>query len=190
MSDTNPPIPFISERFTLRNGTPALIRVAGPEDGDKFVAAFGKLEAQSIYTRFFHVKKALGPADLSRLAATDYSSSLVLVACMGSGPEEAVIGAASYAPVPRSDGIRAVEVAFTIEEDYQGQGLASKLLATLAGIARQHGIECFEAEVLSENAAMLAVFKRCGLALKITREQGVLHLVMDLKPPSRADQET
>jgi len=189
MSDAIPPSPF-SEGFNLRDGTPVLIRVAGPEDGDKFVAAFGKLEAKSIYTRFFHVKKELGPADLSRLATSDYSSSLVLVACLGSGPEEAVIGAASYAPVPRSDGIRAVEVAFTIEEDYQGQGLATKLLTSLAGIARQHGIECFEAEVLSENAAMLSVFKRCGLALKITREQGVNHLVMDLNPPGRGDQAT
>ncbi len=59
---------------------------------------------------------------------------------MGSGADETLIGGASYVALPSADGARAAEVAFTIEEDYQGQGLASKLLALLVDIARQHGI--------------------------------------------------
>jgi len=78
-------------------------------------------------------------------------------------------------------------VAFTIEEDFQGQGLAGKLMAMLAAIARQHGIGRLEAEVLSGNAPMLKVFERSGLPLTKTREGGVTHVVMDLRQagPSR-----
>ena len=95
-----------------------------------------------------------------------------------------MIGGASYVVLPSADGARAAEVAFTIEEDYQGQGLAGKLMAMLAGIARQHGIDRFEADVLAGNAPMLEVFERSGLPLTKTREGGVTHVVMDLRQDS------
>ncbi len=73
-------------------------------------------------------------------------------------------------------------MAFTIEEDYQRQGLASKLMAALVELARRHGIVRFEADVLSGNAAMLAVFQRGGLPMRKRSEGGVVHLTMDLAP--------
>ena len=49
------------------------------------------------------------------------------------------------------------------------------------GIARQHGIGRFEAEVLAGNASMLKVFERSGLPLTKARDGGVIHVVMDLR---------
>jgi RimJ/RimL family protein N-acetyltransferase len=83
--------------------------------------------------------------------------------------------------LPSADGARTAEVAFTIEEDYQGQGLASKLLALLADIAREHGITRFVAEVLAGNASMLSVFKRSGLPMTTKNEHGEIHVAMDLR---------
>jgi RimJ/RimL family protein N-acetyltransferase len=91
-----------------------------------------------------------------------------------------VIGAASYVALPSSGGTRAAEVAFTIEEDVQGQGLASQLMGLLTAIAREHGFHRFEADVLAGNAPMLKVFERSGLPLARTRDGGVTHVVMDL----------
>jgi RimJ/RimL family protein N-acetyltransferase len=101
---------------------------------------------------------------------------------VGQGADETVIGGATYVVLPSTNDTRAAEVAFTIEEDYQGQGLAGHLFATLADIARQHGIHRFEAEVLATNAPMLKVFERSGLALTKTRDGGVTHIAMDLLP--------
>ena len=106
---------------------------------------------------------------------------MTLAALVGSAPEETVIGGASYVALPAGGGTRGAEVAFTIEEDYQGQGLASKLLSALVGIARQHGIGRFEAEVLAGNASMLKVFERSGLPLTKARDGSVIHVVMDLR---------
>ena len=171
-----------SLQVLLRNGTPVLIRVLAPTDRDKIVAAFGKLDPESVYTRFFSFKKELSDVDLKRLEATDPGRSLALAAFVGSGPDETLIGAGSYVALPPADGTRAAEVAFTIEEDYQGQGLASRLFAALAGIARQQGFTHLEAEVLAGNAPMLAVFERSGLPLVKQKQGGVVHAVMDLGP--------
>ena len=179
MNDAASANPF-SQQVTLRNGTPVLIRVALPEDRARIVAAFDKLESGTIYTRFFSVRKGLTDAELDRMTTSDFVNFLMLAATVGTGADETVIGGASYVVLPPVDGARAAEVAFTIEEDYQGQGLAGKLMAMLAAIARQHGIDRLEADVLAGNAPMLAVFERSGLPLTKTREGGVTHVVMNL----------
>ncbi len=174
----------LSQQVTLRNGTPVLIRVALPQDRARIVAAFDKLESGTIYTRFFSMRKGLSEAELDRMTASDFVNFLMLAATVGTGADETVIGGASYVVLPPAEGARTAEVAFTIEEDYQGQGLAGKLMAMLAGIARQHGIDRLEADVLAGNAPMLAVFERSGLPLTKTREGGVTHVVMNLRQDS------
>ena len=177
---TSPP----SQQVTLRNGTPVLIRVSLPQDRARIVAAFDKLESGTIYTRFFSMRKGLSEAELDRMTASDFVNFLMLAATVGTGADETVIGGASYVVLPPVEGARTAEVAFTIEEDYQGQGLAGKLMAMLAGIARRHGIDRLEADVLAGNAPMLAVFERSGLPLTKTREGGVTHVVMNLRQDS------
>jgi RimJ/RimL family protein N-acetyltransferase len=167
-------------RITLRNGTPVLIRVARPEDRDRIVAAFDELEPDSVYTRFFSARQALTAAELDRLGTSDFVNFVGLLALVEAGTEETVIGAATYVALPPAGAVRRAEVAFTIEEDYQGQGLARQLMDWLTDIARRHGFHRFEADVLAGNAPMLKVFERSGLPLAKTRDGGVTHVVMDL----------
>ena len=95
---------------------------------------------------------------------------------------ETVIGSATFVADASVNAVRSAEVAFTIEEDYQRQGLAGRLLRALATLARRHGIARFTADVLADNAAMLAVFARSGVAMRKRREGGVLHIELDLGP--------
>lgn len=165
---------------TLRDGTPVVIRVMRPDDRERIIAAFDKLEESSIYTRFMSHLKGIPPRALERIAEIDFVHVNGLVATIGAGSDEIVIGGASYYGGVAADGERFAEVAFTVEEDYQGQGLATKLFRALATIARRHGITRFTAEVLARNAAMLTVFARTGLPTRRQREDGVIHLEMDL----------
>jgi GNAT superfamily N-acetyltransferase len=164
----------------LRDGTPVQIRLAHPDDEAKVVAAFGKLDKESVYTRYFSFKKGLSKADLALLFANEGRKRIALVVMLGTGAEEIAIAGCSYVVQPTADGELAAEVAFTVEEDYQGRGIAGMLLDALAAIAREHGIDRLEADVLASNAAMLGVFKRSGLPLETRREGGVIHLAMDL----------
>jgi RimJ/RimL family protein N-acetyltransferase len=169
----------------LRDGTPVVIRAIRADDMSKVVTAFHKLDPRSVYTRFFTQKAALSAQDLARLSA-DFVHSVVLVVALGSGAEETLIGGVSYYVYVAADGKKVAEVAFTIEEDHQGQGLSTLLLAQVAEIARRQGISRFEAEVLAGNAAMLSVFQRSGLPMTVSRHEGVIHvlLALDPRPPS------
>ena len=106
-----------------------------------------------------------------------------MVVTRGSGADETIIACASYVVLDPAASNRTAEVAFTVEEDYQGQGLASKLLATLTEVARSRGIGRLEAEVLAVNRPMLSVFQRCGLPMTTARDGSAFHLVLDLGAP-------
>lgn len=105
----------------------------------------------------------------------------LFVTTAGSG-DEVIIGSGIFV----RNGADRAEVAFLVEEDYQGRGLAKLLLEHLAAIARHAGITRFEADVLPENSAMIAVFSRCGWPLERRLADGVVHLTL-LLPEARAN---
>ena len=181
------------EAFTLHDGRPALLRAIRADDRDRLAKAFLALGPDSVYLRYFSVKRELTPADLDRLCMPDFRERVVLVITLGTGASEAIIGSGGYVADAAADGTRVAEVAFVVNENFQGHGLATKLLAVLAGMARADGIARFEAEVLERNASMLQVFAHSGLALQRGRAQdGVVSLTLSLSlslpptPPSPA----
>jgi GNAT superfamily N-acetyltransferase len=170
----------------LRDGTPVRIRAARPDDEARVVTAFGKLERHSVYTRYFSFRKALSAADLARLLDNDGVRGAALLVTLGDAAQT-VIGGGSYAAHPGADGRPVAEVAFTVEEDYQGQGIAGLLLDALVEVARAHGFDRIDAEVLAENAPMLRVFERCGRAPRRRRDGGVIHVEIDIAAPAGSD---
>jgi acetyltransferase len=54
------------------------------------------------------------------------------------------------------------EVAFLVQDRYQGKRLGTKFVEMLIEIARERGLEEVRADVLTENGRMLHVFKRLG----------------------------
>lgn len=166
---------------TLRNGMPVTIRAVRPDDRDRLVAAFHELEPESIYTRFFTFKDELSDAELDHLTEVDFDRRVVLLVTTGRGEDETVIGAGSYTACARSPDGPDAEVGFIVEEDYHGLGIAGRLLHHLALIARERGIDRFEAEVLPDNRAMLSVFARSGFASTEERAEGTIRVTMALR---------
>ncbi|HEY3178115.1 MAG TPA: hypothetical protein VGL25_04480 [Casimicrobiaceae bacterium] len=108
---------------SLRDGTRVTIRAVRSDDRDRVAKAFGNLERESVYTRFFTYKKALSDAEFESIDAMDFVNDVMLIATAEREADEIVIGSARYIAHHASDGSRAAEVAFTVEEDYQGKGL-------------------------------------------------------------------
>lgn len=172
---------------TLRDGRPVLIRTARADDKARLMAAFDQLDPQTIYTRYFAYRKNFSEAELHRLDTPDFDHYLLLVVTLGSGASETIIGGATCVVDDAAGPERTAELAFTVEEDYQRQGLASKLLKAVTDIARSRGIRRCVADVLAGNMAMRSVFQRCGLPMTMAREGGVVHIVLDLGGPAPAD---
>jgi GNAT superfamily N-acetyltransferase len=162
----------------LRDGTPLAIRSVRSDDRDRMREAYGRLSPEAIYLRLFAPKKELTESDLTRLIEVDFDREVALVATIGAGTQESVIGGGRY--VSANNDRRAAEVAFTVDGRYRGQGIAGRLLQHLAVIARGRGITRFEAEVLAENRPMLAVFARSGLAMERRRDGSVVHVELTL----------
>ncbi len=183
----NAPVAEFREAITLRNGAAAVIRAIRPDDRERLQAAFHELDPESVYLRFFSYKHELSVADLDRLCEPDFTTRVVLVVTLAAAAGEIIVGAAGYVAHDAPDSARVAEVAFAVEEDVHGQGIASRLLAVLANVARIAGIARFEAEVLSRNGAMLSVFENSGLAMRAEPpEGGVIRLTLSLAATSPA----
>jgi RimJ/RimL family protein N-acetyltransferase len=165
---------------TLKNGLQVTIRAIRPDDRDAFLDAFKELDDGSVYLRFFYQKKIISDKELTEAIEVDFVRTVALVVCTQEKGEEKIIGGGRYIVFGEADPADKAEVAFTVIQDYQSLGMAGMMLKHLVTIGKEMGIKEFHAEVLSDNTAMLAVFKRSGLAMKQKTESGVAHVVLSL----------
>lgn len=165
---------------TLKNGATVAIRAIRPADKDGIVEAFGKLEPESVYTRFFQQKKSISSQELKAATEVDFENVVALVVTIGSEGKETIIGGGRYLILNASSTERSAEIAFVVEEDFQGQGIAGHILKHLARIARKKGVSQFEADVLPQNKAMLAVFAHSGLPMTQSPADGTIHVTLSL----------
>ena len=168
--------PHYAARETLRNGTEALFRVLRPDDGERIAEAFGKLDQESIYTRFFGPKTELTAKDYQSIREMDFDTRVALVVTVMENGREIIVASGSYSRFAPD----AAEVAFLVEEDFHGLGIARRLLQHLGRIAIDRGVLRFEAEVLPYNSAMLKVFAASGWPMSKRNDDGAIHITLTL----------
>ena len=151
------------------------IRPTCRDDKERIVAAFRALHPHSIYLRFFCHKKELSDAELRHVTECDGVSQVALVATVGSGHAETVVGLGEYARAGAT-----AEIAFAVADGFQGRGIATRLLRRLTAIARRNGVSQFEADVLAENTPMLTVFRHSELRVRESRREGVVHATLSV----------
>lgn len=164
---------------TLKSGIAVTIRALRADDREKIAAAVRSLDQESIYYRLFSYRKELTERGLDRIMAIDSPRDVVIVVTHGEGTAERIVGSGRFVASDAND--RTAEVAFMVEENFHGQGVAGRLLKELAVIARKRGITALTAEVLAGNKPMLAVFAKSGLSMSKRRDGGVVHVTLSLR---------
>jgi acyl-CoA synthetase (NDP forming)/GNAT superfamily N-acetyltransferase len=150
-----------SGRIILRDGSTALIRPAEPGDRDELREFFHQLTPESKRRRFFSIAD---PAEALLERQCDSSNprvQLTLIVRRILEGASRIIACASY--VARDTA--SAEVAFAVDDEFQGRGLGGILLERLALIAARHGFVRFWAVTRLENALMLDTFRRSGFPL-------------------------
>jgi len=165
---------------TLKNGLGVTIRAIRPGDRDAVLAALKELDERTVYFRFFGPKQEFSHRELTEATDVDFVRTVALVCCMQDAECERIIGAGRYIAFGVADPPDRAEVAFMVEEDYHGLGIAGRLFRHLAGIAKEKGVAEFHAEVLPENKGMLAVFKKSGFPIKQEIVEGLAHVTISL----------
>ncbi|WP_455274809.1 GNAT family N-acetyltransferase [Rhizobium herbae] len=160
----------------LRDGRRVEIRALRPEDRGGFAEAAGRSSPESLRRRFFAPRSSFTEQEITFFVDVDFVNHVALVAVADEGDHAAIIGSGRYILLEPGQ----AEVALTVADQYQGQGLGGQLVRHLTTIARQSGIRELIAEVLPENAPMLTVFKKTGLRLSTKRERGVVHVTLHL----------
>ena len=163
-------------RLVLRDGTVASVRRSTPADRDAMRRFFHELSPESRRRRFFTAGE---PADAlidTLCDSADEHRSVTLVAVRQVGDDRRLIAVGSYiANTPT-----VAEAAFAVDDRFQGKGLGTELLERLAAIAADHGFHRFAATTLTDNNAMLEVFRDSGFEVRSKSAPGCIEVGLTL----------
>ena len=161
----------------LRNGSTVRFRPILPSDGDALVTFHDGLSDRSVYRRFFFVHPHLTEREVERFTRVDYVARMAYAVF----EDDRMVAVGRYEQLP---GGHEAEVAFVVTDDRQHLGIGTLLLDHLADVARDHGVETFVAQTLSDNRDMLGVFLASGFPVTTSTSAGTvtLRLPIDLGP--------
>jgi GNAT superfamily N-acetyltransferase len=161
------------EHVLLRDGESVLLRMAAPADVPAVEALLRRVSSDSLRLRFMGGVRQVPRQFVENLCSLDARDRACMLAVVGEEAGERVVGFGDYV----ASGVRhTAEVAFLVEDSYQGRGVTTLLLEKLAGIAAGAGFVGFEADVLFENQRMLSVFRDSGFVGHQVVEGGSYHL--------------
>ena len=163
--------------ITARDGTQLYVRHVKPGDKELIGKAWSMLSQDSQRKRFLAPKPKLTGPDLKYLTEIDGHDHVALIAVRLSAPNR-LVGVARY--VRLKDDPETAEVAVTIADNMQHQGIGTKLGVLLADEARGRGIKRFSASVLTDNQPALRLMATLSDRLEAHTDHGVRDLVADL----------
>jgi acetyltransferase len=166
---------------TLRDGARVRIRPVRADDQARLTRLYEGLSAHSSYQRFFTVLRRMPPDWGHFLANVDYQRRLALVAeTLEAGPPE-IVGVGRY----EAGTTDVPEVAFVVQDAWQGKGLGTILLHDVLRAAVARGYGRFRGYVLADNARMLDLLRRFTEIREARAEGAVKELVFEprTEPP-------
>jgi acetyl coenzyme A synthetase (ADP forming)-like protein len=141
----------------LRDGSTMRLRPPVAADADELVGFFRRLSDRSVYLRF-HGYPRLDENLVAPVVEPDWNERGALVGTAAGN----IVALASYVRLRQP---LSAEVAFAVADEFQGRGIATRMLEQLAASAAAVGIEEFVAEVMADNGPMLRVFADAGFAV-------------------------
>lgn len=181
---------YFSERYAdsvkLKNGQQIRLRLVRPSDKSSLQRAFSELSATSRHKRFFAAKASLSEAELRYFTETDGYDHLAIVAVEldESGREGNGLGIARAIRIRDDD--ECAEVAITVADHMQGQGIGHLLLDRLVDAALERDIARFRFECLAHNQEIQALIRKVCRIIDTRYDGEVLIAETDL-PKERSD---
>jgi acyl-CoA hydrolase/GNAT superfamily N-acetyltransferase len=174
---------------TFKGGPRVRFRAIKPSDEEEMRRLFYRFSDNAVYYRYFSPIKAMPHSKMQEYVNVDYQRIMSVVGTVGEGGSGRLIAEGRYV---RHHDRPFADVAFIVDEDYQGLGIASFLFETLIRIAREQGIEGFTADVLAANKAMLKVFEKAPFPIRAVMEYGIYNLTIPFSavemPPSAPEE--
>lgn len=157
------------------------VRPLRAADAPLLIAIFENMSAESRFRRFHqtvdHVSADRVEQEAVSIAQADPARNWGLVAFADRSDQQNIpVGAARLVRTGSDE----AEVAISIRDDFQNQGIGTQLMRMLAAGAKEMGVRRLVADIQNDNPAVWRVFK--NLPFSVTREsQGThSHIMVDL----------
>lgn len=167
---------------TFKNDLQVRFRAIKPSDEEQMRRLFYRFSDKAIYYRYFSPIKTMPHAKMQAYVNVDYRDVVSVVGLVGEPGNQTIMAEARIAKYPNKP---FVDIAFVVDEEYQGHGIATFLFQMLTRLAKERGAVKMTADVLSSNRAMLKVFEKGEYPLTAKLEGGAYALSIDLTKPSK-----
>ncbi|REL38818.1 GNAT family N-acetyltransferase [Rhodohalobacter sp. SW132] len=164
--DTN--IEISPRYFTLHNGRRLLVRGITPDDKYHFRSGIKRLSQQSTYYRFHSPLYELSEHDLGYFTEVDQENHVAIGAIDLDNNEKPGIGVARYIRLKQNPSM--AEMAITVLDEYQRQGIGTILMNELHRLAYDRGIRSFKIYLHTERRKLVKWL--IGLGAKVQRVSG------------------
>jgi acetyltransferase len=178
-------LPYPSDQeseWPMRDGKRYKIRPLHPHDADMLQALVRGLSQESRYFRFISSMRELPERMLARFTLIDYDREMAMVAIYqertpnpegGFTETERIIGVSRYVTNPDKS---SCEFSLLVADEFNGQGLGSRMMLSIIDVARNRGLATMEGLVLSKNVGMLKLMRGLDFQIKTYEEDPDLKL--------------
>jgi RimJ/RimL family protein N-acetyltransferase len=170
---TPSPIGNDTQRSSIRRVHDVHFRAIRPDDWERLQRFHARLSPSTVQHRFHGSKRELSIPLAHTFTDVDGVNDAAIVATTGTRGR--IIGVARYCRLTPSS----AEVAFVVEDAYQGKGIGGRLMRHLKDLAVANGVTTFVAEVLSDNVPMFHLLEKVGPAHR-RYDRGSCEVVVDL----------
>jgi len=165
----------IACKALFKGEIPIRFRAIKPSDEEQMRRFFYRFSDEAKFYRFFYSVKTMSHDKMQEYVNVDYSKEMAIVGLSGRPGDETIVAEARFV---RDDRSYYGEVAFLINDSFQGLGIGSYMLDLLIKMAKEQGLMGLTAEVLSDNLPMKRVFEKAGYPMEAQLENGVYSLTM------------
>ncbi len=166
----------IATKHTFSDGTKVFFRAMKPSDEEAMRRLFYRLSGNTVFYRYFSPIKTMPHSKNQEYVNVDYRNTMSVVGIIEEAGTERIIAEGRY--VRHADDSLA-DVAFVVDEQFTGRGLALFLLDMLIRYSRGQGITGFCADVLYDNKPMLKVLEKLPFVVNSKLESGIYHLTIN-----------
>lgn len=176
LSESGALYPFhIDADHELPDGRHIHFRAIKPSDEEEMRRLFYRFSDRTVYYRYFSEIKAMPHEKMQEYVNVDYRRIMSIVGIVDEAGGERIVAEGRY--VRQEEGVFG-DTAFVVAEEYQGKGIASRLLQMLMEEAVKKGLRGFTADVLADNKTIIRVYEKAGLPMQASMEHGVYHLTL------------
>ncbi len=144
--------------YKLSDDTIIGIGLVGPEDENRLISGFRKLSDKSKMFRFNCGKADLTKKEREYLLNVDNVNHFAIGAVDLSKSYDVGIGLARY--IKDKNDLTRAEVAITIIDEYQGNGIGTFLFKELINYAAKNNIKILTGYILKENVRMMKILSK------------------------------